>query len=69
VKQVILPIWRDEFKIQVRVLKTDKAGHAVELARDTDLAGVDGLCILGGERRGEEKRREEKRREEERICA
>lgn len=48
-EKVIMPIWRDEYKLQVRVLKTEFAGHTVELARDADLTGVDGLCILGGD--------------------
>ena len=46
---MILPIWEGEYKIQVRVLKTERAGHAVELAKMTDLTNVDGLCILGGD--------------------
>ncbi len=48
-EQVVLPVWRDEFGIEVTVLKTEYAGHARDLARTVDLTGYDGLCVIGGD--------------------
>ena len=51
-EQVVLPVWRDEFGIEVTVLKTEYAGHARDLARTVDLTGYDGLCVIGGDGSG-----------------
>jgi YegS/Rv2252/BmrU family lipid kinase len=34
---------------QVDLRVTQRAGHALEIARETDLAGYDALCVLGGD--------------------
>jgi hypothetical protein len=46
---VVKPIWEKEFGIEVTVLQTEHAGHAREYAREVDLSGLDGLCVIGGD--------------------
>ena len=47
--EVVLPIWTNEFGIEVTVLETEYAGHARDYARKVDLEGYDGICIIGGD--------------------
>lgn len=42
-KEVCLPIWENEFKMEVTVLETEYAGHARDLARTIELDGYDGI--------------------------
>ena len=42
-------VWEREFGIEVLVLETQHAGHARQLARETELEGVDALCVIGGD--------------------
>ena len=48
-EKVVLPIWEQEFGIEATVLKTEYAGHARDYARDQDLQGYDGFCVIGGD--------------------
>jgi diacylglycerol kinase (ATP) len=34
---------------EVELLVTERAGHAIQIARETDLARYDALCVLGGD--------------------
>lgn len=42
-KEVCLPIWENEFKMEVTVLETEYAGHARDYARTIKLEGYDGI--------------------------
>ena len=42
-------VLEDEFDVQVTVIRTRYAGHTRELAATMDLAGMDALCVIGGD--------------------
>ena len=46
---IVLPIWKNEFGMEVTVLETEYAGHARDYARTVSLEGYDGICVIGGD--------------------
>ncbi len=44
----IKPVFREN-SVEIDIIFTEYAGHAVQLAKTLDLSGYDGLCAIGGD--------------------
>lgn len=47
-QQKILPIWASA-RIDVKIVKTEYAGHAADYAKNVNLDDIDALCVFGGD--------------------
>ena len=44
----VLPIFEGS-NAEVKILETEYAGHARDIAQEIDLTGYDGFCCIGGD--------------------
>jgi hypothetical protein len=47
-QDVVLPIWKER-GIEVEVIKTEYAGHPIDIGYELNLDNYDGICVVGGD--------------------